>query len=1031
MLARNPNTGKDIRILKSDTSIWKNSKTLVWMKGSYGHLLNKWKRWDIIVAGIEMELLAWNPYIVVITENTEAVRKWLKSKKTRDIRFILTSSKVAEAIAAEGFSLASLGNVLCLEELDIMYPFIGPQWDGTLEDAIVCAAIIFRFNKLVGITDGHPRLNKILIDKIQLKLIEKSKAPEPLVLIQQYYNPKNSVRAKELYKCLKKNVECEYIDSILLFMESNDLPLPPDPKKKIKKFSMKSRISYANCIEAIQKQLGAGFLVAFANMDIYLDFTWRSIWSTDLHDVFVALLRWEEGESGEDPLQPAAHKIFGPRADSQDCWLIHSDSVMNKSWDLNALNIPFGKAGCDNAILIEFLRQKFKIVNPAINLRSIHVHKSEIRTYDKKELVDRPSYMYVEPSGIHELNPLQTWDGWADVLIEHSPLDRPLAATNPKMLAMFCSQLNRDPSFVWSVDGTNAYLPPLGQDRIIDVSGGIFVSGAGLVCKHSDILVGTTDIQKNMWSENPMSHVIPAISTKEMMALPFEESWLNEPALYILYYLSRVLEQNNKTPNASFWSKKTDKLLSAIQLFQWDPARGGLLAYDEDYQVFCGRAVGRTAHGVRIMPRDISALRACMAEPWVSEVIVDPKPIIVIVADNIHIKDILLETLHKKSEEAGYEVRIVSYDSLSYDWAGALSGASRVVLSTSKKTIQVPSWAWMWLAPKGCKILELQEEREPSTYLLHLSAAANLEWTLLLYPRSTPDGFRSIILKEFAKWFTVVEKKLLPVIYTPPKSMKFGFFGHKGDSFREMIDLWVEKGFVERKEDPSLTQCWLGGIGKTLLYDRPTWDWLGKASEQEQTYKLCLAGNPSPSEKVGAQPWIFWPRQPRLVETIAANMPRDWKDRADTLVFYGRIENSVQGSFRQEIDGWRNVCTKFSMQMGTKEPYLLNPTEYLEALANSKYGLCLRGFGPKCNREIELLAMGTVPVVVEGVDFENYIEPLIDGVHLLRVSSPEDAEAKIATITESQWQVMSNAAYNWWKRNASVEGSWARTKEWV
>jgi hypothetical protein len=340
----------------------------------------------------------------------------------------------------------------------------------------------------------------------------------------------------------------------------------------------------------------------------------------------------------------------------------------------------------------------------------------------------------------------------------------------------------------------------------------------------------------------------------------------------------------------------------------------------------------------------------------------------------------------------------------------------------------------MWLAPSGCKILELQEEREPSDDLVHLSAAAGLEWTLLLYPRSTPDGFRSIVLKEFSKWFSLmVEKPALPIIYTPPKSMKFGFFGHKGDSFREMIDLWVERGFVERKEDPSLTQCWLGGIGKVLLYDRPTWDWLNKASEQEQSYKLCLAGNPLPSEKTGARPWIFWPRQPRLVEQIAPSESglREWKDRSDTLVFYGRIENSIQGSFRQDIDGWRDVSCKFSMQMGAKEPYALNPTEYLEALGKSKFGLCLRGFGPKCNREIELLAMGTVPVVVEGVDIENYIEPLVDGTHVICVTGPQDAVAKMAAITEEQWATMSKAGLGWWKRNASVEGAWARTKEFI
>jgi hypothetical protein len=261
-----------------------------------------------------------------------------------------------------------------------------------------------------------------------------------------------------------------------------------------------------------------------------------------------------------------------------------------------------------------------------------------------------------------------------------------------------------------------------------------------------------------------------------------------------------------------------------------------------------------------------------------------------------------------------------------------------------------------------------------------------------------------------------------PIIRTPPKSMKFGFFGHKGDSFRELIDLWVEHGFVERKEDPSLTQCWLGD---TLLYDRPTWAWFDKASEKEKSYDLCLVGNPDPSEKQRTKPWIFWPREPRLVEELSKQVRKTYEDRKDTMVFYGRVENADQGKWRQDLS-WKKICAKFSMQEG-KEAYVLNPREYLETLQGAKYGLCLRGYGPKCNREIELLAMGTVPVVTSDVDISNYHEPLIDGTHVLCVSDPEDAMEKICKISEEQWVSMSEAGYQWWKRNCSVEGSWQRT----
>jgi hypothetical protein len=1016
MLATNPKTGKPIKIMKSDTSIWKDSKTLVWMKDEYSPNKKTWKRWNIIVTSVKPKFLLWNPDIVLLTEETEESNIWLKSHSARNVRFILVSLSAIKTLNSEGYDVSNLGNVMCLEEFDSMYPFLGPAWDGSLEDAIMCTSIIFRYNRVIGLNPDHPRIKKVVFNDLKISVYETHKAPEPLVLIQQYYKPADKTRAKELYKCLAKNLECDYVDKIYLFVESFNLQIPADPEKKIIQMLLKSRLSYADCIYLIQEKIGAGHLVAFANADIYLDETWKSVWSINLKDIFIALLRWEEKDG--------APEIFGPRNDSQDTWLIHSDSVLSRSWDFNAFNIPFGKSGCDNAILIEFLRNRFKIINPAMNLRTIHVHESEYRTYEKADIVDRPNYMFVEPTGIHELNPITSWTGWAGEPIVYEPLDRTLRSTTGKNINMFCSQMNRDPTFVWAADGLNTYLPPIGQDRPINMSGGAFVSPNGLVYRHTDICVGTTDIQKAAWSDNKLSHLMASYNVDVMMAFNLESEWLDQPALFVLYYLSKVVQQNKKTPEASFWCKKTNALLAAINLFKWERSSGRLLEYNDQTQVFAQQVWGRSCHGTKPVKIDIDELREAMDGRWCGAV---DEGTILIVQDSFHLNGDLFERLVGLCSE--YKVRTITSKADASSWYRALSGVSRVILSSSLKNIKDPSWAWMWLGPVGCKILELQEEREPSDSLVHLAAASGQEWTLLQYPRSTPEGFKKIVEKEVSKWLAIVEKAeeiSLQVVHTPPRSMKFGFFGHKGDSFREMIDLWVEKGLVTRKEDPSLTQCWLGGVGDTLLYDRPTWAWFDKASEKEKSYRLCLVGNPSPSDKLKAYPWIFWPREPRLVEEMASKVRKTFSERSENMVFYGRIENEEQGSWRKDLE-WEQGCSKFSMQKG-KEPYLLKPREYLEALGNAKYGLCLRGYGPKCNREIELLAMGTVPVITSDVDISNYSEPLINGVHVIKVDNKEDAMDKlIYGMSEAKWTEMSEAGYQWWLRNCSVEGSWATT----
>ena len=66
MFATNPNNGKQIRIMKSDTSIWKDSKTLVWMKEPFSKDKKRWRRWDILVTSVDPAFLKWNPDILLL-----------------------------------------------------------------------------------------------------------------------------------------------------------------------------------------------------------------------------------------------------------------------------------------------------------------------------------------------------------------------------------------------------------------------------------------------------------------------------------------------------------------------------------------------------------------------------------------------------------------------------------------------------------------------------------------------------------------------------------------------------------------------------------------------------------------------------------------------------------------------------------------------------------------------------------------------------------------------------------------------------
>jgi hypothetical protein len=170
MLATNPKNGKQIRIMKTDTSTWKDAKTLVWMKEPYSKDKKRWKRWDILVSSVDPGFLRWNPDILLLTEDTPETNEFLKTQKAKTLRFILVSNKALKTLNSEGFDISSLGNVICLEEFATMYPFLGPAWSGTLEDAILCAAIIFRHNRLIGIKAEQDRLQRLRFTDLKLEI---------------------------------------------------------------------------------------------------------------------------------------------------------------------------------------------------------------------------------------------------------------------------------------------------------------------------------------------------------------------------------------------------------------------------------------------------------------------------------------------------------------------------------------------------------------------------------------------------------------------------------------------------------------------------------------------------------------------------------------------------------------------------------------------------------------------------------------------------------------------------------------------
>ena len=296
------------------------------------------------------------------------------------------------------------------------------------------------------------------------------------------------------------------------------------------------------------------------------------------------------------------------------------------------------------------------------------------------------------------------------------------------------------------------------------------------------------------------------------------------------------------------------------------------------------------------------------------------------------------------------------------------------------------------------------------------------------------DKFNNLFIGHFKK---ANMYKILLIIYRVihnkwllklPKQPISGLGFHANDSFRELMVLMKARTKdVDIQLTSNSVHCWIEP--NVLMYDRPTLEWCNNELLQAS---LILIGNgdttiegkviSSKCSDLIIKPWIFWPRKPMVLEHILKTesiLP--FRKRTVDSIFIGNIENSVQYNYRSN-NKWSDVITEYHCTHG--KTHLFTHKEYLMKIRQSKYGLCLRGYGSKCHREVELMAFGVIPLVTEGVTTTSYMEPLIENTHYLLVSSPDDLTLKLQNMTEFKWNIMSQNCCEWYQRNVHSNNCW-------
>ena len=964
-------TGKKIRLLQHASSTWRDKKTLVWLTPNDDFTIS-WNRYEVGVVGSATYDAIKNkvqPDILVAQPNDV---EWIRTNY-KQVKIIIASKAVLDQIGLAFFEEKKVSNMLCLDELHLIYTYL-EAWDGTENDACILVSLVLRF----GITFPLERTTRNIFN---LKVEAQKSEPQKLYFITQYYRSK-SKRTKEIDFCLERNIANPYIDKIVLLNEEvYDLKEKVEKVEKVEQIVIGKRLFYDDVLKYIAA-LPEDVIVVFANADIFLDSSIRTIWSTSLENKFFALLRYDYANGKS--------QIFGPRADSQDTWIVSSKSVKERTWD-EEVHFSFGISGCDNSITMEMLRKKFLVINPALSIKTHHVHASEIRTYDKDEIVNKDVYLYIEPTGLQDMEPIiQLPTKNINKVLDFAAFDRPIVATKAPT---YCKMLEKEKRYIFSPDDFNTFEK---RQQAIYKFENVFQTNSGLIYGYDKIYVGPSKVAKNLWSESQLSTLSPSVLSKKAYVAPFTVKTVED---YMLYYLPKILlMQKLYGEDGEFWIPKNQAYIDALSTLKFH--RPPIVFTDTPLQYVKEAYVWFPSDNQEVGREEIEVLRGMLET--------QERDSTVLYMDGTYIN----KTFIDECEKIYTNVKVI-YPDTSIDRKISILQTATTLISYCTPSI----WKFLW-AMKG-QFIDIQNEMELNGEVHHLASACGIEHILHIIPKAITPAIRTKILSSFSlKDITLpLTISSLPIIHMP--NAKEGFFSHAGDSFREVVDIWEERGYI-KKVLGNTKNIWLGGIGEILLYDRPNYDWIKNADADEQVWKKALFGNPKPIGP-NSQAWSFWARRPRLIEAMM-----DPVEKTNGLVFYGVIENAVQNANRTKHD-WSTCCDKFVLE---REPFYTQQ-EYLNRIAKAKYGLCLAGFGKKCHREVECMAFGTVPVCAPEVDMDSYANPPIETVHYIRVNNPEEALEKISNISEECWQNMSYACRLWYKENCSVDGIWELTKKLI
>ena len=630
----------------------------------------------------------------------------------KNVTLVLISEAVL-SLKTPAYWEENFDNLLVLEQLHESYPFMAP-WLGSTSDAVAIFGQLLRYQRLVAATPS-PRIRTIA---------SSISTPPSIWLITQYFKATGSPdRQEEIRACLRANLICSDIERVVLLNEQDYSRewRAMEEKEKIVQIVTKKRLTYAHVLQFIHDEVPPNVIVVLANADIFFGPRGlRDLWELDLVDKALALLRWDvEGTTEAD--QEAA-VMFGPRADSQDAWVILSDSVRSRNGPsalpYAVFDFPLGKAGCDNAFAAHLLRQRFSLFNPSLSVKSYHLHTSGVRTYSKADAIRSDLYVNLVPTRLIGTKQSATPTGQVSYVC-HESVAFEVKSSSLSNEMTYCAMLEKDGRYKWEATVENYFFEPAVSVYHVKNAG---VTHNGLMFTPDEIIVGKDAEKFAWWEDSALDILTPLQPVKKMLALPFEtvEVFTNREQ-YFAEYLSWVARLRKDHSDLGFWVPAAWwKEVAALPLED-----AVMIPWTEGCACWAEEVVGLLPGPHEVGHEEIQALREWYPT-WLRDAVVKKCAV-------------RIEGVHADS----FMARVQKWLGPTWMVGTELEGASMAIVSGMQP---------LWRLPVDAIVIEFQQELSLRGEMQHLAHVSDLRSWVLLLARGTAQDVENQMIEQLEKW---------------------------------------------------------------------------------------------------------------------------------------------------------------------------------------------------------------------------------------------------------------------------------------